>query len=41
MLSDFGTPFTPGSVFWKNDAESFKWMSPLEDIVKGTKYELM
>lgn len=41
MLSDFGTPFTPGSVFWKNDAESFKWMSPLEDTVKGTKNELM
>jgi hypothetical protein len=41
QLSDFGTPFTPGSVFWKNDAESFKWMSPLEDTVKGTKYELM
>ena len=40
MLSDFGTPFTPGSVFWKNDAESFKWMSPLEDTVKGTKVEL-
>ncbi len=40
MLSDFGTPFTPGSVFWKNDAESFKWMSPLEDIVKGMKVEL-
>lgn len=41
MISDFGTPFLSGSVFWKNDAESFKWMSPLEDTVKGTKYELM
>lgn len=40
MLSDFGTPFTPGSVFWKNDAESFRWMSPLLDTVKGMKVEL-
>ncbi len=40
QLSDFGSPFQPGSVTWKNDAETFTWISPLQSTVKSTSYQI-